>query len=624
MNIQDAINRLRRSTATLTFLEADGKTSVITYEALYENALFLLGAIQERGFALRRMAIELSGVQNRVTALWACWLGNIAPIQGQPAEEREKADKGSRAIILTDGTKEPLSSAIPDVLDNRGTIFYQDLKSRRAGTICAMADADIALLQYTSGSASSPRKAVLTGANLWEGAQVSAVVARDGVRERYLSWLPLSHIFGLVGYHLVPLWREYDQFLIDTGLFLKKPSIWLEKCSEWSCTLTGTTPFGLDLAKKNLSGQFDFHDGTPLDLGGINVCLCGGENLDAGTLFDFEKAAAPYGWRHGVLCPAYGLSETTMGVSYKPPGEEIRVDRIKPESVAIGGKLAFDEDAERFAIERVSLGVLDQCNEVMICDLEGHALPDGHLGVIRVRGSNVCAGYEPQAFPPNPDAGGWLDTGDLGYFRDGRLSLFARLKEVICRNGLNYVLPDIEKSASQASGGINLALAETSSGAVLFAADGSNEALSTAAKAVSEKWRLPVAAIARVEELPRLSKGAIDRLSLTVGWESGLYGKSAIFPNRSSGSSVNDGKRETLNEIEADVARIWSEILEVPHDSISRDSRFTELGGDSLFLFDLAAAIERDFGVYAETADLAKAPALAECALLIKRLQDKN
>jgi acyl-coenzyme A synthetase/AMP-(fatty) acid ligase/acyl carrier protein len=615
MNIQDAISRLRRSGAVLTFLEADGKTSGITYEALYKNALLLLGAIQERGFALRRMALDLSGVENRVTALWACWLGNIAPIQGRPAEEAGM-DADSFTKVLTDDATRCLSS--------QAHIVYQSLKSRRAGTIRAMADGDAALLQYTSGSASSPRKTVLTGANLWEGAQASAVVARDGVRERYLSWLPLSHIFGLVGYHLVPLWRGYDQFLIDTGLFLKKPSVWLGKCSEWGCTVTGATPFGLDLAKKTLSGPIDFHDvAPPLDLSGVNVCLCGGENLDAGTLFDFERTAAPYGWRSGVLCPAYGLSETTMGVSYKPPGEEIRVDRIKPESVAIGGKLAFEDNAGRFAIERVSLGVLDQCNEAMICDIEGQALPDGHLGVIRVRGSNVCAGYEPKASPPNPDAGGWLDTGDLGYFRDGRLSLFARLKEVICRNGLNYVLTDIEKSASQAAGGVGLALAETSSGAVLFAAGGGNGALRAAAKAVSEKWGLPVAEIARVKELPRLSKGAIDRLALTVGWESGLYMKSAVLPDH-SGTKIGERDTETLSEIEAAVARIWSEILEVPQDAISRASRFTELGGDSLFLFDLAAAIERDFGVYAETADLAKAPALAECALLVSRLRGEE
>ena len=111
-------------------------------------------------------------------------------------------------------------------------------------------------------------------------------------------------------------------------------------------------------------------------------------------------------------------------------------------------------------------------------------MPDGCLGVIRIRGSNVCAGYEPEAAPPNPDADGWLDTGDLGYFRDGHLSFFARLKEVICHNGLNYAL----------------------------------------------------------------------------------------------------------------------------------------LGGDSLSLFDLAAAIERDFSVYAETKDLAEAHTVAKCALLVERL----
>jgi acyl carrier protein len=467
--------------------------------------------------------------------------------------------------------------------------------------------------------------AVLTGANLWEGAKASSVVTRDGVRERYLSWLPLSHIFGLVGYHLVPAWGGYCQFLIDTGLFLKKPSIWLEKCSEWGCTVTGAAPFGLRLAQKALDRLRDSTDGaSPLDLGAVNVCFCGGENLEAEAMMDFERSASAYGWRRGALCPAYGLSEATMGVSYKPPGEEMRVDRINPESAEIGKKLCFLPLSEKDggpAVERVSLGVLDQCNEAAICDLEGRALPDECLGVIRVRGSNVCAGYEPKTIPPNPDAEGWLDTGDLGYFRNGRLSFFARRKEVICHNGLNYAIADIEKSASAASGGITLVLAETSEGVVIFAECGNRETLRSAAREISEKWGLPVARIALAEELPRLNKGSIDRLALISGWESGVYRKSAVLSGSLRHSCVKGVKKRTaLGKIEEAIARIWSETLEVPRDDISRDSRFAELGGDSLSLFDLAAALERDFGVYAETRDLAEALTVAECALLVERL----
>ncbi|MDR1021399.1 MAG: non-ribosomal peptide synthetase [Synergistaceae bacterium] len=609
MNIQDALCRLRGSKAQVSFLEPDGSYFVTCYEAIYENALLLLGALEDMGFRSRRLYLDLRGLRNRVTALWACWLGNVAPIQGL----RSAAVHGP--VVLTDTLDESFTEPHDASCGDAAAIYYHSLKSGRYGKSRAMDDGDTALLQYTSGTASSPRMAVLTGANLWEGAAASSVVTRDRVDERYLSWLPLSHIFGLVGYHLVPMWGGYGQFLIDTGAFLKNPSVWLEKCSEWGCTVTGATPFGLGLAKRALRERPEGSD--PPDLSSVNVCFCGGENLDAGALFDFERAAAPYGWRPGALCPAYGLSEAAMGVSYKPPGEDIRVDRIKPQSTAIGRKLDFfGDDGADTAIERVSLGVLDECNEAVICDLEGCPLPEGHLGVIRIRGRNVCARLEPEASPPNPDADGWLDTGDLGYFRQGRLSLFARHKEVICRNGLNYPLLDIEKSASRAAGGIGIALAEATGGAVLFSADGPDGALRAAARAVSEEWGLPVAGIAKVRDLPRSVKGTVDRLALSVGWESGLYEKSALAPDTNGEDTRVDG----LSCVEAALASVWSEILEIPREAVSKDSRFMEMGGDSLSLFDLAAAIERDFCVYAETADLAKAWTLSECALLVERL----
>jgi acyl-CoA synthetase (AMP-forming)/AMP-acid ligase II/acyl carrier protein len=612
VNIQLAIKRLRQSKGTVSFIEADGNFSVICYKALYENALHLLGALQDIGLGQGRLNLDLLSVRSRVTALWACWLGGIAPIQGRPANVTNHS-----AATLTDAL--PLCDAPAQRASRDGAvIYYQNLNSDRPGKFKRMDDGDTALLQYTSGAASGPRMAVLTGANLWEGAFASTVVTRSGVKERYLNWLPLSHIFGLVGYHLVPLWGGYDQFLIDTAYFLKNPAVWLNKCSEWGCTVTGAAPFGLRMAKRALDEPRD--DPRPLDLSSVNVCFCGGENLEANALFDFEREAARYGWRRGALCPAYGLSETTMGVAYKPPGEDIRVDRIKPQSAAIGKKISFG--GGKPAIERVSLGVLDSCNEVKICDLEGRPLPEEHLGVIRIRGGNVCAGYEPEAFPPNPDADGWLDTGDLGYFRNGRLSLFARYKEVICRNGMNYPLCDIEKSASQASGGIELALAETSRGAVLFAAGGDRDALCAAKRTVSEEWGLPVAGIAKVKELPRLIKGTVDRLTLSAGWERGIYEFYELYevPVQDLGTKETNEAKETLTGVKAALALIWSEILEIPPEIISGGSRFMELGGDSLSLFDLAAAIERDFHVYAETSDLARAHTLTECALLVERL----
>ena len=597
MNIQDAIHNIQESTATLTFLENEEKTVSLTYAQLYEEALFLLGALQDKGLdniELKNsavVALRFGKLRGLVTALWACWLGSLVPVFSPMPNE----------LLLTD------DDFLPSLPENK-TIHYKTLTFARRGEPRPMRDEDRALLQPTSGSTAAPKRVVLTGANLWEGALASSIVVRQGVRERFLSWLPLSHIFGLVGCHLVPLFNGLDQFLIDTNLFLKDPSIWLRTCGEWGCTVTGSSQFGLKLALRAVR-----ESNAPLSLGleTINVCFCGGETLKASVLFDFEREMSRFGWRKGVLCPAYGLSEATMGVSCKSPGEGIRVDYIDPSSVAIGERLRFrsDEDVAP-SLERVSVGVLDACNEAKIRASCGGDLPQEHLGVVHLKGSNICAGYEPTAAPENPDSNGWLNTGDLGYFRDKQLTIFARLKEMICHNGLNYPLPDLEASAAKAGGMTDFALVETHDGMLLFGLEEDESALYRGGHAVADIWNIPVAGVVVLSQLPRTAKGSIDRLALAVAWEADLYKKRSSIASFSSGFS----------EREIAMADIWSKILRVPSSTLSPDSSFMETGGDSLALFDLAAAIEQKWGVYAETEELREARTLKKVVSLVDRL----
>jgi polyketide synthase PksJ len=69
------------------------------------------------------------------------------------------------------------------------------------------------------------------------------------------------------------------------------------------------------------------------------------------------------------------------------------------------------------------------------------------------------------------------------------------------------------------------------------------------------------------------------------------------------------------------MAAIWSDILGVPLEDLKRESHFIELGGDSLSFFDLAAAIEREWHIYAETQDLLEAPTLGQAVMLVERME---
>jgi acyl carrier protein len=78
-----------------------------------------------------------------------------------------------------------------------------------------------------------------------------------------------------------------------------------------------------------------------------------------------------------------------------------------------------------------------------------------------------------------------------------------------------------------------------------------------------------------------------------------------------------------LTPTEEAMAGIWGRVLETPAESLSPESHFAELGGDSLSLFDLAAAIEEEFGVSVETSELRDTLSLEDAALLVERLRGK-
>jgi len=591
MNIQHCLNELKHSAAVVEMIEADGSRIRLTCEELYEDALRLLGAFQRAGAEKGcHVLLTQRGVRATLTALWACWLGCLAPVSGLRALankpdviERRHPDR----LVFTDGTP---------ALSGRAVI-WPSLEGP-AGEIVPMEDEDVGLLQYTSGTASSPRCAMLTGANLYESGKASSVVVRSGVRERYVNWLPLSHIFGLAANHLVPVYKGFDQLHIATERFLEDPTIWLSESARFGATVTGSSTFGLELCVKHADKL-----AKDVDLSSLYVCFWGGETLDPALYDRFEETFAPFGWKKGVLRPAYGLSEASMGVAYNPPGEKVRIDHIDPASVAVGGKLRFLDDG---GMARLSLGVLDDCNDVVIRDEAGNPLPEEHLGVITVKGTNVMKGYYlPAAGEPENPKDGWLDTGDLGYFRNGWLSVLARSKDVICHNGENYVRTELERAA-----GIGV-LIETHGGLVLCCENQTVDAMREAARRVGDAFGVPVQRGASLPKLPRNAKGIVDRVTLSAMWEAGELKEHAVA--LSIGSALSERCKE--------MAELWEKVLYAS--GFGDGSHFFACGGDSLAAVDLACAIEERLGVWIDPAELAERPILADMTDFVeqKRLE---
>jgi fatty-acyl-CoA synthase len=299
---------------------------------------------------------------------------------------------------------------------------------------------DLAFLQFTSGSTSRPKGVAVTHANLAANAEAFMIhgLRRDPAVDKGVSWLPLFHDMGLIGFVVGPLFTDIPCVFLPTASFVRAPRLWLDKIHEHRGTITYAPNFAYALVAKRLKDR----DVEGLDLSCLRIAGCGAEPIQARALRDFAERLAPAKFDPRAFVPSYGMAEATLALTFVPLGEGVRTD-------------AHDQ------AELVDCGVAFPRHEIAIVDDEGRRVGDRVVGQIVARGPSVTRGYfeEPeltaQTYKPLADAPRdepWLHTGDLGYLAGGRLFVCGRIKDIIIVRGRNYYPSDIEWAISELPG----------------------------------------------------------------------------------------------------------------------------------------------------------------------------
>ena len=163
--------------------------------------------------------------------------------------------------------------------------------------------ADLALLQYTSGSTGNPKGVQLTHANLL--ANVRAIGEALAIRpdDVGVSWLPLYHDMGLIGAWLMPLYFGIPVVVLSPVSFLARPQRWLWALHRHRATITAAPNFAYELAVRKIADS----DVEGLDLSSLRAALNGAEPVNAATLDRFASRFARYGFRREAFLPVYGL-----------------------------------------------------------------------------------------------------------------------------------------------------------------------------------------------------------------------------------------------------------------------------------------------------------------------------
>jgi long chain fatty acid CoA FadD26/fatty acid CoA ligase FadD32 len=308
-----------------------------------------------------------------------------------------------------------------------------------------------AYLQYTSGSTRRPAGVRVTHRNIAAAARQLVSTLRFEESSAAVSWSPFFHDMGLVFAVLLPLARGFPIAHMTPLAFVREPLRWLRLLSDYQATHMLCPNFGFDMCVERVAET----ERAGLDLSRLIYAGNGAEPVRARSLARFSEAFASCGFRPSAHTPVYGLAEATLIVTAVPLDEEPIVRSFDRAELAAGRvrRTATDDPS---GLTMVGCGP-PMHQEVRIVD-PVTALEAGpeQIGEIWVRGENVCAGYwtREQSTDGVFDAvlgaeGGWLRTGDLGFFHEDSLFVASRRKDLIIIDGRNHHPIDIELTVEE-------------------------------------------------------------------------------------------------------------------------------------------------------------------------------
>ncbi|MBF6171251.1 fatty acyl-AMP ligase [Nocardia blacklockiae] len=357
----------------------------------------------------------------------------------------------ARAVVLG----APFEAAAP-LLAERGitVVRIDELHDGPDTDPLPTAESDIALQQLTSGSTGSPKAVRITHANF----RANAYAMFDRVKfqldhDVMVSWLPLFHDMGMVGFLSVPMQFGAEVVCVTPLDFLHRPLLWAELITKYRGTVTAAPNFAYALLARRL------HRAEPgtVDLGSVRYMWNGAEPVDPDTMETLADAGKPFGLSPTAITPVYGMAETTLAVSIPDPGHGMVLDVVDADLLKALGKAVPVQDPRTHhgSVRRLpTLGYLVDGLEGRVVDADRMPLPTRSVGVIEVRGAAVTSGYVTvDGFRPAQDEAGWLDTGDIGYFtEEGLIVVCGRIKDVIIMGGRNIFPTDIERAALRVRG----------------------------------------------------------------------------------------------------------------------------------------------------------------------------
>ena len=266
-----------------------------------------------------------------------------------------------------------------------------------------VADDDIAVILFTSGTTGHPKGAMLSHGNLYSNARDVGDYLQMSASDRIIATLPVFHVFALTVVVNAPLMKGATVLLAPRF----SPAEIFALAKKYEATVFAGVPTMFNFL-------YQFEDGDVEAFSHLRLAISGGASLPVSLLHAFENKFKVR------ISEGFGLSEASPVTCFNPLDRERKAGSIGMSIVNVENK---------------------------VVDENGDELPIGEVGELIVRGPNVMKGY--YKLPIDSSLAirdGWLYTGDLAYQdEDGYFFIVDRKKDMIIVGGYNVYPREVEE-----------------------------------------------------------------------------------------------------------------------------------------------------------------------------------
>lgn len=446
----------------LAFAYIDDKGKVVdhlNFGQLLQQASKLAGHIQSYCSVGERVLLLYPPGLDYVRAFYACMLAGVVAVPLYSPHNRRKleliqniAKDCSPSLALTTAKYAERGATASSEFKTLRWLSTDNIGQLSSHTWLSpeLQPDDLAYLQYTSGSTSSPKGVMLSHRvtlnhctelqQLWDTHTDSVLV----------SWLPHFHDLGQVFSVLQPVFQGMSSILMSPAVFMQTPHVWLQAITDFGATHSAAPDFAYMHCAQNVSND----NLSTLDLRHWEVAVNGAEPVRNKSILAFHQRFSDYGASLQMHRPSYGLAEATLVVTAHSSSLGPRTVWFDGEKLSRNIVQCCSHENPK-ALALVSNGYSVPGVAIAVVDPETcQSLGEDMLGEVWVSGGSIGLGYwgKPDEYQPcfaaltrSPtDGRKYLRTGDLGFFHGGELFIAGRAKDLIIIRGSNHYPQDIE------------------------------------------------------------------------------------------------------------------------------------------------------------------------------------